>query len=154
MWEQNCSHMVSERMAELSFANVRPTPWRLGLVLAALVWLGAPAANQAEEAPHQVNTALSSTTLSGYIDTSAIWQIGYYYEPVPPLISKNDVGNIFLGGDISTAPVIARGSGQPDFFGPSGTTLEQVPEPSSIALGALAVAMVIGRQVRHRRKNG
>jgi len=30
----------------------------------------------AEEAQHQVLTALSSTTLSGYVDTSAIWKFG------------------------------------------------------------------------------
>lgn len=49
--------------------------WTLALVAAGVVSLGSVA--QAEEAPqHQVLTALSSTTLSGYVDTSAIWKPG------------------------------------------------------------------------------
>jgi len=36
----------------------------------------APSVVLADEAQHQVLTALSSTTLSGYVDTSAIWQFG------------------------------------------------------------------------------
>jgi len=49
--------------------------WTLALAAAGVVSLGAVAA-QADEAQHQVLTALSSTTLSGYVDTSAIWDIG------------------------------------------------------------------------------
>ncbi len=149
--------MAAQYIVEINSANSRQAPWRLGLVLAALVWLGAPAANQAEEAPHQVNTALSSTTLSGYIDTSAIWQFGngkYISEPAPPLISKSDVDNFFPGSGISSVPVFVSGSGQPDFFGASGAPLEQVPEPSSVALGTLAAALWAGWQVRTRRKQG
>ena len=41
---------------------------------AGLVSLGAIV--QAEETQHQVLTALASTTLSGYVDTSAIWKFG------------------------------------------------------------------------------
>lgn len=48
--------------------------WTLALAAAGVVSL-APAV-QAEEAQHQVLTALSSTTLSGYVDTSAIWKFG------------------------------------------------------------------------------
>ena len=48
--------------------------WTLALAAAGVVSLGSIA--QAEEAQHQVLTALSSTTLSGYVDTSAIWKIG------------------------------------------------------------------------------
>jgi len=48
--------------------------WTLALAAAGLVSLGSLA--QAEEAQHQVLTALSSTTLSGYVDTSAIWKFG------------------------------------------------------------------------------
>jgi hypothetical protein len=48
--------------------------WTLALAAAGVVSLGSVA--QAEEAMHQVATALSSTTLSGYVDTSAIWQLG------------------------------------------------------------------------------
>jgi hypothetical protein len=49
------------------------TKWRLALASAGLISLGT--AVQAEES-HQVMTALSQTTLSGYVDTSAIWSPG------------------------------------------------------------------------------
>jgi hypothetical protein len=48
--------------------------WTLALAAGGVVSLGSVV--MAEEAPHQVQTALSSTTLSGYVDTSAIWQLG------------------------------------------------------------------------------
>jgi Putative beta-barrel porin-2, OmpL-like. bbp2 len=48
--------------------------WTLGLAAVGLVSL--PAMVQAEEKPNQLLTALSSTTLSGYIDTSAQWTLG------------------------------------------------------------------------------
>jgi len=48
--------------------------WTTGLIAAGVISL--PAVMQAEEASHQVLTALSSTTLSGYVDTSAIWKLG------------------------------------------------------------------------------
>lgn len=48
--------------------------WTIALAGAGVVSLGAVV--QAEEAQHQVLTALSSTTLSGYVDTSAIWKFG------------------------------------------------------------------------------
>jgi len=48
--------------------------WTVALVAAGAVSLGSLA--QAEEAKNQVLTALSSTTLSGYVDTSANWQLG------------------------------------------------------------------------------
>lgn len=49
--------------------------WTLGLAAAGVISFGAVA--QADEKPsHQVLTAVSSTTLSGYISTSAIWKPG------------------------------------------------------------------------------
>src|ERR1044071_3854504 len=48
--------------------------WTMVLAAAGVVSLGSVV--QAEEAQHQVLTALSSTTLSGYVDTSAIWKFG------------------------------------------------------------------------------
>ena len=48
--------------------------WTLALAAAGVVSLASAA--QAEEAKNQVLTALSSTTLSGYVDTSAIWRPG------------------------------------------------------------------------------
>jgi hypothetical protein len=48
--------------------------WTLGLAAVGVISL--PSVVQAEEAANQVMTALSSTTLSGYVDTSAIWKFG------------------------------------------------------------------------------
>lgn len=48
--------------------------WSIALVGAGL--LSVPALSQAEEKPSSVLTALSSTTLSGYVDTSAQWNMG------------------------------------------------------------------------------
>jgi hypothetical protein len=49
-------------------------PWTLALLGAGLVSL--PSVTNAEEHPNSVLTALSSTTLSGYVDTSAQWNPG------------------------------------------------------------------------------
>lgn len=48
--------------------------WTLGLAAVGLISL--PAMVQAEEKPNQLLTALSSTTISGYVDTSAHWTLG------------------------------------------------------------------------------
>ena len=48
--------------------------WTLGLAAVGLVSL--PAVVQAEEKPNQMLTALASTTISGYVDTSAHWTLG------------------------------------------------------------------------------
>src|SRR5436190_11070859 len=51
--------------------------WTLGLAAGGVVSLGS--AVQAEEAQRQMSqvlTAVASTTLSGYVDTSAIWKFG------------------------------------------------------------------------------
>ena len=47
--------------------------WTIALAATGVVSLAGIA--QAEES-HPVNTALSSTTLSGFVDTSAIWDLG------------------------------------------------------------------------------
>lgn len=52
---------------------MRLNKWTLALASAGVI--GSGTALQAEE-QHQVMTALSQTTLSGYVDTSAIWSIG------------------------------------------------------------------------------
>jgi len=53
---------------------IRVNKWTLGLAAVGLVSL--PAVVQAEEKPNQLLTALSSTTISGYVDTSAHWTLG------------------------------------------------------------------------------
>jgi hypothetical protein len=56
-------------------------PWTLGLLSAGLISL--PAVTHAEEKPSSVLTALGSTTLSGYVDTSAEWNPGTGNANVP-----------------------------------------------------------------------
>jgi hypothetical protein len=53
---------------------MKVSKWTVGLAGAGLVTL--PALVQAEEKPSAIMTALSSTTISGYVDTSAQWDIG------------------------------------------------------------------------------
>ncbi|MBI2948592.1 MAG: outer membrane beta-barrel protein [Verrucomicrobia bacterium] len=60
---------------------MQPNAWTLALAGAGLVSFGALV--QAEEAAQQVMTALSQTTLSGYVDTSAIWKFGRGNTPFP-----------------------------------------------------------------------
>lgn len=55
--------------------------WTLGLAAVGVVSLGS--AVQAEEAASQVLTAVSGTTLSGYVNTSAIWKFGTGNTPMP-----------------------------------------------------------------------
>ena len=56
--------------------------WTLALAAGGVVSLGSIA--QAEEKPmSQVLTAVSSTTLSGYVDTSAIWKFGTGNDSLP-----------------------------------------------------------------------
>lgn len=55
--------------------------WTLGLLSAGVVSL--PAVTHAEEKPSSVLTALSATTLSGYVDTSAQWNMGTGNANVP-----------------------------------------------------------------------
>jgi Putative beta-barrel porin-2, OmpL-like. bbp2 len=56
-------------------------PWTLALIGAGLV--SVPAVTQAEEKPSSVLTALTATTLSGYVDTSAQWNLGTGNHNVP-----------------------------------------------------------------------
>ena len=55
--------------------------WTLGLLSAGLVSL--PAVTHAEEKPSSVLTGLSATTISGYVDTSAQWNLGSGNANVP-----------------------------------------------------------------------
>src|SRR5947207_11597649 len=51
--------------------------WTLGLAASGVVSLGsAVRAEEAQKQMSQVMTAVSATTLSGYVDTSAIWKFG------------------------------------------------------------------------------
>jgi hypothetical protein len=70
--------------------------WTLGL--AALGLVSIPLGTQAEEKMNNVWTALSSTTLSGYVNTSAHWNTGTGNERVPAYVyntsSKQDGFNL------------------------------------------------------------
>lgn len=63
-------------MSGLEPKNLNPKLNRWTVALACAGVIGVGATSQAEEAAHQVLTALSSTTLSGYVSTSAIWKFG------------------------------------------------------------------------------
>src|SRR5579859_191797 len=56
--------------------------WTVALAAAGIVSL--PSAARAEEQPSSVMTALASTTLSGYVDTSAQWNLGTGNAYMPP----------------------------------------------------------------------
>jgi hypothetical protein len=60
---------------------IRVNKWTLGLAAVGLVSL--PVSVRAEEKPNQLLTALSSTTISGYVDTSAHWNPGTGNANVP-----------------------------------------------------------------------
>src|SRR5436305_2104747 len=57
-------------------------PWTVALMGAGIVSI--PAITQAEEKPNFVQTALASTTLSGYVDTSVQWNPGTGNAFLPP----------------------------------------------------------------------
>src|SRR5580765_5060630 len=61
---------------------MKTTPYTLALIGAGLVSL--PAILQAEEKGTFIQTAIASTTLSGYVDTSAQWNPGTGNANLPP----------------------------------------------------------------------
>src|SRR5213083_1724756 len=65
-----------KRITKLQRRNImtKVNKWTLGLAAVGLVSL--PSVVQAEEKPNQLLTALSSTMISGYVDTSAHWNLG------------------------------------------------------------------------------
>jgi hypothetical protein len=102
----------------------------MALVAAGLVSI--PAVTQAEEAPSSVLTALSSTTLSGYVDTSAQWNAGTGNGHTPNYAfggpSKADgfnlnVVKLSLEKPIDPAEAWAAGYKVDLIFGPDANTL-------------------------------
>ncbi len=61
--------------------------WTLGLAAVGLISL--PAVVQADEKPSPVMTALASTTISGYVNTSAQWDIGNGTQNAPAYAFNN-----------------------------------------------------------------
>jgi len=66
--------------------------WTVALAAAGVV--SAACAGLAEES-HPVNTLLPATTLSGYVDTSAIWNFGSGYNTLGGTVPKNATANRF-----------------------------------------------------------
>jgi hypothetical protein len=56
-------------------------PWTVALISAGVI--GAASTARAEEKPSTILTSVSPTTLSGYVDTSAQWNIGTGHELTP-----------------------------------------------------------------------
>lgn len=67
---------------------MRLQKWTLGLAAAGLV--SAPSWASAEEKPSPLLTALSSTTISGYVNVSAMWNPGSGNGNVPPYAFNNN----------------------------------------------------------------
>lgn len=82
-----------------------PNLWTLGLAAAGVVSMASVL--QAEETQNQVATALSSTTLSGYVDTSAIWHFGN---------GNGLVGRVFDQGTSQGGVLTAPGYNKQDGF--------------------------------------
>ncbi len=70
--------------------------WTRVLVGAGII--GLPAALHAEEKPSSVLTALSATTLSGYVDTSAHWNFGTGNENLPAYTPNGQLGGTKADG--------------------------------------------------------
>src|SRR6266481_1521884 len=100
-------------------------PWTVALLGAGLVSI--PAITQAEEKPNFVQTALASTTLSGYVDTSVQWNFGTGNANLPPYAfggsAKADgfnlnVVRLVLEKPIDTADAWSAGYKADLIFGP------------------------------------
>ena len=103
--------------------------WTLGLAAVGLVSL--PSVVQAEEKPNQLLTALSSTMISGYVDTSAHWTMGSGNNNPPGyaynLPSKQDGFNLNVV-DITIEKPLDEGTWSAGYkvelwFGPNATVL-------------------------------
>lgn len=70
--------------------------WTAALISAGLVSL--PAVTRAEEKESTVLTALSATTLSGYVDTSAHWNFGTGNANLPPYTANGALGGTKADG--------------------------------------------------------
>ena len=102
--------------------------WTLALATAGVVSFGSVV--QAEEAKSMVMTALSATTLSGYVDTSAIWNFSSHANAVPGRVAdgvdKQDGFNLNVVklsiGRAADAASFAAGYQVDLFFGPDAHT--------------------------------
>ncbi len=109
---------------------MKQNAWTLALVSVGLVSL--PAVVRAEEQPRPVSAALASTTLSGYVDTSAQWNIGTGNANAPPYAfggpSKADgfnlnVVKLALEAPVDTGKAWGAGYKMELWLGPDANTL-------------------------------
>jgi hypothetical protein len=98
--------------------------WTLALVGAGIVSL--PSVLMAEEKISAINTALASTTLSGYVDTSAQWNLGT--------------------GNANLPPYAFGGSGKADGFNLNVVklTLEKAIDPADVWAAGYKVDLLAG----------
>ena len=125
--------------------------WTLGL--AALGLISIPAASQAEEKMNQVWTALSSTTLSGYVNTAMHWNTGTGNGTVPNYVyggSQKQDGFNLNNVDLTLEKAMdeaqwAAGYKVQLWFGPDaqefGTTLDSGGDASSMAIKQAYVSL-------------
>ena len=125
--------------------------WTLGLAALGVVSLASVV--QAEERTNPVLTALSSTTISGYVDTSMIWKIGRGNYPLPGRAydgaDKQDGINLNVVGITIEKPLDetewAAGYKVDLLFGPDaedyGTTLDSGGNRDQFAIKQAYVAL-------------
>jgi citrate lyase gamma subunit len=97
---------------------------------------------QAEEAKGQVLTAVSQTTLSGYIDTSVIFQFGNHI-PVIPTDGLKSQDITPITGTTLSGYIDSTVASQ---FGPQ---IQAVPEPATLAflvIGSVAMGFIVQRR--------
>ena len=119
--------MVLRYTSPVRFTQRSRTAFRSGLAVRAVAgllclgWLGPAVADE-----HPVNTGLTSTTLSGYVDTSAVWgggPFGNWWPAVPG-------GETFLQRTlVSQSPAILHGTVD------SGVVPEVAPTVSPLSVG-------------------
>lgn len=109
---------------------MKQNAWTVALLSAGLVSL--PAMVWAEESPGPILTALASTTISGYVDTSAQWNIGTGNANAPPYAfggpSKADgfnlnVVDLALEKPVDTGKAWGAGYKVELWFGPDADAL-------------------------------
>jgi hypothetical protein len=121
--------------------NSTINPWTTALVTAGII--SAASVALAEEAANPVMTALQSTTISGYVDTSAIWLTGSQAKPCPRMPGRSfdgsakqnnfnlDVVSLTIQKGLDETTSWAAGYNVTLLFGPDANTLNTLSYPTS-----------------------
>ncbi len=122
--------------------NSTINPWTAALLTAGIISAGSVALAE-ETAANPVMTALQSTTISGYVDTSAIWLTGSQAKPGPRMPGRTfdgaekqnnfnlDVVSLTLQKDLDETTSWAAGYNVTLLFGPDANTLNTLSYPAS-----------------------